>query len=53
MKRNFFASLEKYSLYEVAVTASTRVGEGKRTSNEFRTGEDSKFFSCSIFLQYI
>ena len=40
--------LEKYSLYEVRVSASTSVGEGKNASSEFRTEEDSEF-SCTIF----
>ena len=34
---------EKYSLYEIQVSASTIVGKGKRTAaREFRTDEDSK-----------
>ena len=35
---------EKYSLYEVKVSASTSIGEGKNASNEFRTDEDSELY---------
>ena len=35
--------LEKYSLYEVQVSASTNAGEGNKTpARKFRTFEDSK-----------
>ena len=41
---NKFYLSEKYSLYEVKVSASTRVGKGENASGEFRTEEDSKFY---------
>ena len=34
--------IEKYSVYEVKVSASTSIGEGRNTSAKFRTDEDSK-----------
>ena len=40
--KSFFS--EKYSLYEIQVSASTIAGEGSKTvAREFRTDEDSKF----------
>ncbi|XP_046863649.1 phosphatidylinositol phosphatase PTPRQ-like isoform X3 [Xenia sp. Carnegie-2017] len=33
-------NLEKYSLYEVKVSASTRIGESENSTNEYRTNED-------------
>ena len=39
---------EKYSVYEVKVSASTSIGEGRNASNEFRTQEDSEFYFIRI-----
>ena len=40
-----FWCLEKYSVYEIKVSASTNAGEGENTTaEEFRTDEDSKFW---------
>ena len=47
-----FYGLEKYSLYEVKVSASTSAGEGMNASNQFRTEEDSKFYSNLFSLSY-
>ncbi|XP_046841992.1 protein sidekick-1-like [Xenia sp. Carnegie-2017] len=35
-----FCHLEKYSLYEIKVSASTRIGESENSTNEYRTNED-------------
>ena len=45
-----FYDLEKYSVYDVRVGASTSVGEGKNASNEFRTAEDSEFYSHTFWI---
>jgi hypothetical protein len=47
-----FYDLEKYSVYAVRVSASTSVGEGRNASNEFRTAEDSEFYS-ETFVQKV
>ena len=39
---------EKYSVYEVKVSASTSIGESRNASNEFRTQEDSEFYFIRI-----
>ena len=38
----FHLIVEKYSVYEVKVSASTIKGEGQNTSKMFRTKEDGK-----------
>ena len=38
----FHLIVEKYSVYEVKVSASTIKGEGQNTSKLFRTKEDGK-----------
>ena len=51
--RCFDVPLEKYSVYEVKVSASTKVGEGQNTTaKEFRTGEDGELHcSCYLLIQ--
>jgi hypothetical protein len=45
---------EKYSVYEVKVSASTSVGEGENTTaQEFRTDEDSKLNCTCLMLRLI
>ncbi len=46
----FDVILEKYSVYEVKVSASTKVGEGENTTpQEFTTDEDSELH-CTCYL---
>ena len=48
MNKNILC-VEKYSLYEVKVTASTSKGKGENATRSFTTNEDSKSYFIEEF----
>lgn len=47
---NFDVVLDKFSVYEVKVSASTKAGEGQNTAAlEFRTDEDSELDYITVY----